>query len=151
MTHWFPVSEAVTMPRTTWLQMASLSTSHVRLSNVARTLILFATIYKRWKDGATDITETPKALERQLPRLYVWVSQEVCNLQFLPPIWQRGKKVVNFVWNLCDIVLSQQPSDKTVWKYYLTFTLTLRRLMSYIYGAPILDVSRSHTTTPHSR
>jgi len=25
--------------------------------------------------------------------------------------------------------------------------LTLRRLMSYIYGAPILDVSRSHTTT----
>ena len=31
--------------------------------------------------------------------------------------------------------------------------LTLRRLMSYvyIYGAPILDVSRSHTTTHHSR
>jgi len=29
--------------------------------------------------------------------------------------------------------------------------LTLWRLMSYIYGAPILDVSRSHTTTQHSR
>ena len=29
--------------------------------------------------------------------------------------------------------------------------LTLRRLMSYIYGAPILDVFRSHTTTQHSR
>ena len=29
--------------------------------------------------------------------------------------------------------------------------LTLRLLMSYIYGAPILDVSRSHTTTQHSR
>jgi len=29
--------------------------------------------------------------------------------------------------------------------------LTLRRLMSYIYGAPILDVSRSHTTTQNSR
>jgi len=29
--------------------------------------------------------------------------------------------------------------------------LTLRRLMSYIYGAPILGVSRSHTTTQHSR
>ena len=29
--------------------------------------------------------------------------------------------------------------------------LTLRRLMSYIYGAPILDISRSHTTTQHSR
>ena len=31
------------------------------------------------------------------------------------------------------------------------YMLTLRRLMSYIYGAPILDVSRSHTTTQHSR
>ena len=29
--------------------------------------------------------------------------------------------------------------------------LTLRRLMSYINGAPILDVSRSHTTTQHSQ
>ena len=29
--------------------------------------------------------------------------------------------------------------------------LTLRQLMSYIYGAPILDVSRSHTTTQYSR
>ena len=31
------------------------------------------------------------------------------------------------------------------------YRLTLRRLISYIYGAPILDVSRSHTTTQHSR
>ena len=30
-------------------------------------------------------------------------------------------------------------------------SLTLRLPMSYIYGAPILDVSRSHTTTHHSR
>ena len=30
-------------------------------------------------------------------------------------------------------------------------SLTLRQLMSHIYGAPILDVSRSHTTTQHSR
>jgi len=30
-------------------------------------------------------------------------------------------------------------------------SLTFRRLMSYTYGAPILDVSRSHTTTHHSR
>ena len=29
--------------------------------------------------------------------------------------------------------------------------LTLRLLMSYIYGAHILDVSRSHTMTHHSR
>ena len=30
-------------------------------------------------------------------------------------------------------------------------SLTLRLLMSHMYGAPILDVSRSHTTTHHSR
>ena len=30
-------------------------------------------------------------------------------------------------------------------------SLTIRLLMSFIYGAPILDVSRSHTTTHHSR
>ena len=30
-------------------------------------------------------------------------------------------------------------------------SLTLRLLMSYLYGARILDVSRSHTTTHHSR
>jgi transposase len=30
-------------------------------------------------------------------------------------------------------------------------SLTLKLLMSYIYGAPTLDVSRSHTTTQHSR
>jgi len=31
------------------------------------------------------------------------------------------------------------------------FSLTLRSLTLYIYGAPILDVSRSHTTTQRSR
>ena len=38
--------------------------------------------------------------------------------------------------------------------YYLCYNcqyLTLRLLMSYIYGAHIFDVSRSHTTTHHSR
>jgi hypothetical protein len=30
-------------------------------------------------------------------------------------------------------------------------SLNLRLLMSYTYGTPILDVSRSHTTTQHSR
>jgi len=34
--------------------------------------------------------------------------------------------------------------------YKTVGALTLRRLMSYIYGAPILDVSRSHITKHHS-
>ena len=47
------------------------------------------------------------------------------------------------------------PSGETRPTWYRSALLTLRRLMSYIYiyiyGAPILDVSRSHTTTQHSR
>jgi hypothetical protein len=37
------------------------------------------------------------------------------------------------------------------WEVQDATALTLRLLMSYIYGAPILDVSRSHTMTQHSR
>ena len=33
----------------------------------------------------------------------------------------------------------------------LTFRLLISYIYIYIYGAPILDVSRSHTTTQHSR
>ena len=43
-----------------------------------------------------------------------------------------------------DMVLSTMHTEQKC-------LLTLRRLTSYIYGAPILDVSRSHTTTQHSR
>ena len=46
--------------------------------------------------------------------------------------------------------LSQKTTDSFLFRNYVT-VLTLRRLMAYIYGAPILDVSRSHTTTQHSR
>jgi len=42
-------------------------------------------------------------------------------------------------------------SELSVYLSKMLKCLTLRRLMSYIYGAPILDVSRSHTTTQHSR
>jgi len=36
-------------------------------------------------------------------------------------------------------------------QWILLAQLTLRSLTLYIYGAPTLDVSRSHTTTQHSR
>jgi len=44
-------------------------------------------------------------------------------------------------------IMPPRSKDSTHSSHYLT----LRWLMSYIYGAPILDVSRSHTTTQHSR
>ena len=56
------------------------------------------------------------------------------------------------VYNLLS--LFQDPHSSSLYYFlvslFYTF-LTLRLLMSYIYGAPILDVSRSHTTTQHSR
>jgi hypothetical protein len=54
------------------------------------------------------------------------------------------KKFVNFV-QLCLFAQVSWRAERAV------PVLTLRLLMSYIYGAPILDVSRSHTTTQHSR
>ena len=50
------------------------------------------------------------------------------------------------LYTLCTVI---SPVSQT--EYPRETLLTLRRLMSYIYGAPILDVSRSHTTTQHSR
>ena len=46
---------------------------------------------------------------------------------------------------------SKNHPQRLRWSRGSVLPLTLRRLMSYIYGAPILDVSRSHTTTQHSR
>jgi hypothetical protein len=48
---------------------------------------------------------------------------------------------------------ARRESAKWWWSilHEVQFGLTLRLLMSYIYGSPILDVSRSHTTTQHSR
>jgi len=53
---------------------------------------------------------------------------------------RAGYKGCPLAWELGEVMT--RPRSKI---------LTLRRLMSYIYGAPILDVSRSHTTTQHSR
>jgi len=55
--------------------------------------------------------------------------------------WHRGFSIPDLYTSLQNHFST--PSD--------TVTLTLRLLMSHIYGAPILDVSRSHTTTHHSR
>jgi len=48
-----------------------------------------------------------------------------------------------------SVVMMAQPLSPPHQAFFSS--LTLRRLMSYIYGAPILDVSGSHTTTQHSR
>jgi len=66
----------------------------------------------------------------------------------IPQHGNRWRAVVNTVLNH-KVPLNVTHSSSNLW--YDMIYLTLRRLMSYIYGAPILDVSRSHTTTQHSR
>ena len=77
--------------------------------------------------GARTVTWSKFHTENQEFWSYLWLSliSGVCysvHVNWFIPLYVRNKKP----------------------------TLTLRRLMSYIYGAPILDVSRSHTTQ-HSR
>ena len=54
---------------------------------------------------------------------------------------------------LCNISLVSQtlPAPEAGDFVWLTLRLLMSYIYIYIYGAPILDVSRSHTTTHHSR
>ena len=60
-------------------------------------------------------------------------------------VWRKRKRHTGFWWG--NLKEKEHLDLGLEWR----IILTLRRLMSYIYGAPILDVSRSHTTTQHSR
>jgi hypothetical protein len=71
-----------------------------------------------------------------------------------------GREISEKIWDIeyepfikvCpkNVYLKYSVTQKSV-NRLIKCILTLRVLMSYIYGAPILDVSRSHTTTHHSR
>jgi len=74
--------------------------------------------------------------ERVSYKIYIRILALLPSTEFGP--LYLGIRAVRFPHNYCAPELSHT-------------TLTLRLLMSYIYGAPILDVSRSHTTTQHSR
>jgi len=64
-----------------------------------------------------------------------------------PFIWSR--QTASACSSVCNLSVSVSPCWGS--KCFVTgWMLTLRLLMSYLYGAPILD-SRSHTTTQHSR
>ena len=78
-------------------------------------------------------------------------------------IGQHKRQVIN-LWNCCILLFNPLNAELNSICYLLALlahhffhvsrirvkSLMLRLLMSYIHGAPILDVSRSHTTTQHS-
>ena len=59
--------------------------------------------------------------------------------------------ILKMLYNIFEDVMYILFLNRILYNSVIQPLLTLRRLMSYIYGAPILDVSRSHTTTQHSR
>jgi hypothetical protein len=74
----------------------------------------------------------------------------------LPSTCPANSKIRTFITAFATPVMCLCPrldeSDSNLRRFFFSpYDLTLRRLMSYIYGAPILDVSRSHTTTQHSQ
>ena len=74
-------------------------------------------------------------------------SREVCKASK----WLDVSKLANSVVSLMNIESQLINLHTFIPTYEQRNDLTFRLLMSYIYGAPILDVSRSHTTTQHSR
>ena len=69
-------------------------------------------------------------------------------------LWALACSTVLFHASLSIVVLLQFWTSffpDPLWHHPLILTLRLLMSYIYIYGAPILDVSRSHTTTHHSR
>jgi len=73
---------------------------------------------------------------------------ELNSVNYIPVVmwllWDSSGNM--YVFRMCSLVCMLRG-----WISIFDCNLTFRRVMSYIYGAPILDVSRSHTTTQHSR
>ena len=80
-------------------------------------------------------------------RLWAWNGLP---LNTYTSMYTRTNRCYNGRGSRTNYVRSSIPHCVYIYIFFF-FILTLRRLMSYIYGAPILDVSRSHTTTQHSR
>ena len=98
-----------------------------------------------------------RSLESASPRVFIEsVISFVTCLEFITLKISYQHRVDDTCFDLrrtcevSDALLPRTPS-RFLMVGKSTLFLTLRRLMSYIYGAPILDVSRSHTTTQHSR
>jgi len=79
------------------------------------------------------------------------MQQMICFVLDLDPFYRTGNACIIFAVTIRPLAFPMRALHKRILIKFDIVELTLRRLMSHIYGAPILDVSRSHTTTQHSR
>ena len=104
----------------------------------------------QWLQEAIRSTKERRVSRNKLPGMAVGKgdrgSKKLRNLSFVLSL-----VAVSLFVDLKFNPFTPNPSHPAHDRLSFRFSLTLRRLMSYIYGAPILDVSRSHTTTQHSR
>ena len=114
--------------------------------------------FETWFSNSSLIVNTDKT------RALLFHLNKTCNL-VMPKVVFKNDEIsytsevkflginisYNLKWNTHIQFLCSKLNKVSYIILSLRGDLTLRRLMSYIYGAPILDVSRSHTTTQHSR
>ena len=149
-----------------------------KLKNKRKTLTVRDVTANVWRCNATGaqcdrlkygvgvwVPRTVSVCERKADGLWVQSDrlQQASSLQTPASIPTKGytvKPVLNGI-STDQNIFPLKPGFRLIKVHYIQYkklyqdmqTLTLRWLMSYIYiyGAPILDVSRSHTTTQHSR
>ena len=124
-----------------------LSSSNQRLNLVHRTSDIKITYH--YLCGCTEENQTN-------PITWPMYKTGMCRMEArhvtaTPTIRDESVNVMNTIHYLALKIIWIFKSVSANVHHKVTPCLTLRRLMSYIYGAPILDVSRSHTTTQHSR
>ena len=127
------------------LQTKEFGRSVIGMFGVTWFYLRVCTVVKHSRDmGKHDCLDTSQPImTSQDLRGQIWLVRLICEA------FRCGRRQTSRpqdrVCHITDIMIHHQTRENGM------MFLILRRLMSYIYGAPILDVSRSHTTTQHSR
>jgi len=144
------------MWRLPWNLGASISWNPQGLSRPVIGLLYLHRIYKQVCDTCTFILTVPHIVSFWDPRMHY-------KCWYIGSVLQKAWWWLNTVETCCLNSLNPELNPicyllALLWAHHFLHVsrirvklLTFRLLMSYTYGAPILDVSRSHTTTQHSR
>ena len=114
---------------------------------------VFSTLSQKWY----DFRKKKKVPEHKMYGLVSFTTFFFWNISHSKKNWERYDQKLyiglHVKYRLFLSEFNETCIFSTVFRkiYKYQISLTLRWLMSYIYGAPILDLSRSHTTTQHSR
>jgi len=134
-------------------QFGSVFRTYHNPTYFSRRLFRFADIYMSSLTNLLNYSVNHTFYPRRGVMPHEYTSLFVWTLNCVRIKWDLLRHLCTFF--LC-VLSDHNYSQLLSWNFFIVwsihiFFLTLRWLMSYIYGAPILDVSRSHTTAQHSR